>query len=61
MKKTLGLIKIIKKKSSPEIVVKYIYKNVFELIKETILKNPKKFLRKKKVIKYYLRIKIPFN
>jgi len=51
MKKTLELIKILKKKNSPETVVKYIYKNVFELIKETILKNPNKFLRKKKAIR----------
>jgi hypothetical protein len=51
MKKTVELTKIIKRKSSPEIVVKYIYKNVFGLMQETILKNPKKFLRKKKAIR----------
>ena len=39
MKKTLGLIKILEEKSSPEIVVKYIYRNVFELIKESRCKK----------------------
>jgi hypothetical protein len=53
MKVTVGLIKLLKKKSTPELVVKYIYKNVFELIKEiqTILKNSNNFLKNKKIIR----------
>lgn len=61
MKKTLGLIKILEENSSPEIglikllrspelVVKYIYKNVFELIKESRCKKTVTIQQKKVLV-----------